>query len=67
HVEDRIKPALAGRQSAIVLVSSVEDGLKVVDAPARQRAAGVRSTRGTSSPGRTTTVSPVRTVARPSA
>lgn len=32
HVEDRIKPALAGRQSAIVLVSSVEDGLKVVDA-----------------------------------
>ncbi|MGW0700548.1 histidinol dehydrogenase [Streptomyces sp. NPDC002867] len=32
HVEDRIRPALAGRQSAIVLVSSVEDGLKVVDA-----------------------------------
>ncbi|MEU9773253.1 histidinol dehydrogenase [Streptomyces sp. NPDC047968] len=32
HVEDRIKPALTGRQSAIVLVSSVEDGLKVVDA-----------------------------------
>ncbi len=32
HVEDRIEPALAGRQSAIVLVSSVEDGLKVVDA-----------------------------------
>ncbi|MFK0170047.1 histidinol dehydrogenase [Streptomyces sp. NPDC090306] len=32
HVEDRIRPALAGRQSAIVLVDSVEDGLKVVDA-----------------------------------
>ncbi|WP_411106023.1 histidinol dehydrogenase [Streptomyces sp. cmx-4-9] len=32
HVEDRIKPALAGRQSAIVLVDSLEDGLKVVDA-----------------------------------
>ncbi|MGW4254598.1 histidinol dehydrogenase [Streptomyces californicus] len=32
HVTDRIEPALAGRQSAIVLVSSVEDGLKVVDA-----------------------------------
>ncbi|QNP62822.1 histidinol dehydrogenase [Streptomyces genisteinicus] len=32
HVEDRIKPALTGRQSAIVLVSSVEDGLRVVDA-----------------------------------
>ncbi|WP_145498020.1 histidinol dehydrogenase [Streptomyces sp. CFMR 7] len=32
HVKDRIEPALAGRQSAIVLVSSVEDGLKVVDA-----------------------------------
>ncbi|MGW6709279.1 histidinol dehydrogenase [Streptomyces sp. NPDC054956] len=32
HVEDRIKPALAGRQSAIVLVDTLEDGLKVVDA-----------------------------------
>ncbi|MEU1278989.1 histidinol dehydrogenase [Streptomyces sp. NPDC005805] len=32
HVEDRIKPALAGRQSAIVLVSGIEDGLTVVDA-----------------------------------
>ena len=32
HVEDRIAPALAGRQSAIVLVDSVEDGLRVVDA-----------------------------------
>ncbi|MFF5774758.1 histidinol dehydrogenase [Streptomyces californicus] len=32
HITDRIEPALAGRQSAIVLVSSVEDGLKVVDA-----------------------------------
>lgn len=32
HIEDRIKPALAGKQSAIVLVDSLEDGLKVVDA-----------------------------------
>jgi histidinol dehydrogenase len=32
HIEDRIKPALAGRQSAIVLVDSLEAGLKVVDA-----------------------------------
>ncbi|MEU8778838.1 histidinol dehydrogenase [Streptomyces sp. NPDC048606] len=32
HVEDRIRPALAGRQSAIVLVDDLEDGLKVVDA-----------------------------------
>ncbi|NEE31117.1 histidinol dehydrogenase, partial [Streptomyces sp. SID7982] len=32
HITDRIEPALAGRQSAIVLVSSIEDGLKVVDA-----------------------------------
>lgn len=32
HVHDRIKPALAGKQSAIVLVDSLEDGLKVVDA-----------------------------------
>jgi histidinol dehydrogenase len=32
HITDRVEPALAGRQSAIVLVSSIEDGLKVVDA-----------------------------------
>ncbi|MEV8564207.1 histidinol dehydrogenase [Streptomyces sp. NPDC051322] len=32
HVEDRIVPALEGKQSAIVLVDSVDDGLKVVDA-----------------------------------
>lgn len=32
HVADRIKPALAGRQSAIVLVSCIEDGLAVVNA-----------------------------------
>ncbi|MFZ4270471.1 histidinol dehydrogenase [Streptomyces arboris] len=32
HIKDRIEPALAGRQSAIVLVSSIEDGLKVADA-----------------------------------
>ncbi|MER6636789.1 histidinol dehydrogenase [Streptomyces microflavus] len=32
HIKDRIEPALAGLQSAIVLVSSIEDGLKVVDA-----------------------------------
>ncbi|MFE9839541.1 histidinol dehydrogenase [Streptomyces sp. NPDC005551] len=32
HVEDRIAPALAGRQSAIVLVDGVEEGLRVVDA-----------------------------------
>ena len=32
HSADRIAPALAGRQSAIVLVGSLEDGLKVVDA-----------------------------------
>ncbi|MEU3056396.1 histidinol dehydrogenase [Streptomyces griseus] len=32
HIKDRIEPALAGRQSAIVLVSSIEDGLTVVDA-----------------------------------
>ncbi|MFF0193660.1 histidinol dehydrogenase [Streptomyces anulatus] len=32
HIKDRIEPALAGRQSAIVLVSSIADGLKVVDA-----------------------------------
>ncbi|MET9360934.1 histidinol dehydrogenase [Streptomyces sp. NPDC006632] len=32
HREDRIEPALKGEQSAIVLVDSLEDGLKVVDA-----------------------------------
>ena len=32
HIEDRIVPALGGRQSAIVLVDGVEDGLRVVDA-----------------------------------
>ncbi|MFE2942422.1 histidinol dehydrogenase [Streptomyces sp. NPDC059255] len=32
HVEDRVRPALTGRQSAVVLVDSVEDGLRVVDA-----------------------------------
>ncbi|MEU6843659.1 histidinol dehydrogenase [Streptomyces sp. NPDC046716] len=32
HVEDRILPALKGEQSAIVLVDSIDDGLKVVDA-----------------------------------
>ena len=32
HVDDRIVPALAGRQSAIVLVRDLEGGLKVVDA-----------------------------------
>ncbi|MGX2997801.1 histidinol dehydrogenase [Streptomyces sp. JNUCC 64] len=32
HVEDRILPALSGRQSAIVLVDGVEEGLRVVDA-----------------------------------
>ncbi|MFE4592868.1 histidinol dehydrogenase [Streptomyces laurentii] len=32
HVDDRIVPALAGRQSAIVLVGGLADGLKVVDA-----------------------------------
>ncbi len=32
HVDDRIVPALRGRQSAIVLVDSPEDGLRVVDA-----------------------------------
>lgn len=36
HVTDRIGPALAGRQSAIVLVDGVEDGLKVVDAYAAE-------------------------------
>ncbi|MFE5208354.1 histidinol dehydrogenase [Streptomyces sp. NPDC056600] len=32
HTAERIAPALAGRQSAIVLVDGIEDGLKVVDA-----------------------------------
>ncbi|MFJ9429785.1 histidinol dehydrogenase [Streptomyces sp. NPDC101490] len=32
HVDGRIAPALAGRQSAIVLVRDLDDGLKVVDA-----------------------------------
>ncbi|MEV3874639.1 histidinol dehydrogenase [Streptomyces sp. NPDC049906] len=32
HVEDRVRPALTGRQSAIVLVDGVEEGLRVVDA-----------------------------------
>ncbi|WP_172384022.1 histidinol dehydrogenase [Streptomyces sp. MNP-20] len=32
HVEDRIAPALSGRQSAIVLVDGLEEGLRVVDA-----------------------------------
>ncbi|WP_330176292.1 histidinol dehydrogenase [Streptomyces sp. NBC_01498] len=32
HVEERIAPALAGKQSAIVLVDGVEEGLRVVDA-----------------------------------
>ncbi|MFF4135096.1 histidinol dehydrogenase [Streptomyces mirabilis] len=32
HIEDRIVPALSGRQSAIVLVDGVDEGLRVVDA-----------------------------------
>ncbi|MFD5555886.1 histidinol dehydrogenase [Streptomyces sp. NPDC127068] len=32
HVEDRVVPALTGRQSAIVLVDGIEEGLRVVDA-----------------------------------
>ncbi|MEI5100040.1 histidinol dehydrogenase [Streptomyces sp. PmtG] len=32
HVEDRIAPALSGRQSAIVLVDGLAEGLRVVDA-----------------------------------
>ncbi|MDT0435338.1 MULTISPECIES: histidinol dehydrogenase [Streptomyces] len=32
HVDDRIVPALAGRQSAIVLVDGIDEGLRVVDA-----------------------------------
>lgn len=36
HAEDRIVPALSGKQSAIVLVDSIDDGLKVVDAYAAE-------------------------------
>ncbi|MDT0480761.1 MULTISPECIES: histidinol dehydrogenase [Streptomyces] len=32
HVEERIRPALTGRQSAIVLVDGIDEGLRVVDA-----------------------------------
>lgn len=32
HVDDRIAPALSGRQSAIVLVDGLDEGLRVVDA-----------------------------------
>lgn len=32
HIKDRVAPALAGKQSAIVLVDSLDDGLRVVDA-----------------------------------
>ncbi|MET8101443.1 histidinol dehydrogenase [Streptomyces sp. NPDC005236] len=32
HVDDRIVPALTGRQSAIVLVDGIDEGLRVVDA-----------------------------------
>ncbi|OII67224.1 MULTISPECIES: histidinol dehydrogenase [unclassified Streptomyces] len=32
HVEDRIVPALSGRQSAVVLVDGLDEGLRVVDA-----------------------------------
>ncbi|MFD9466959.1 histidinol dehydrogenase [Streptomyces sp. NPDC060027] len=32
HIEDRIVPALRGRQSAIVLVDGIDEGLRVVDA-----------------------------------
>lgn len=32
HVAERIAPALAGKQSAIVLVDGIEEGLRVVDA-----------------------------------
>ncbi|MFJ8693210.1 histidinol dehydrogenase [Streptomyces roseolilacinus] len=32
HVDDRILPALRGRQSAIVLVDGIDEGLRVVDA-----------------------------------
>jgi histidinol dehydrogenase len=36
HAEARITPALAGRQSAIVLVDGLEEGLRVVDAYAAE-------------------------------
>ncbi|MFI2297315.1 histidinol dehydrogenase [Actinacidiphila glaucinigra] len=36
HVEDRIVPALSGRQSGIVLVDGIEQGLQVVDAYAAE-------------------------------
>ena len=36
HVEDRVAPALAGRQSGIVLVDGLEQGLAVVDAYAAE-------------------------------
>ncbi|OON71748.1 histidinol dehydrogenase [Streptomyces tsukubensis] len=36
HAADRVGPALAGRQSAIVLVSGIDEGLKVVDAYAAE-------------------------------
>ncbi|MFF2654361.1 histidinol dehydrogenase [Streptomyces sp. NPDC058045] len=36
HVAERIAPALSGRQSAIVLVDGVEEGLRVVDAYAAE-------------------------------
>ncbi|MBI0299671.1 histidinol dehydrogenase [Streptomyces sp. PRKS01-29] len=36
HVADRIRPALAGRQSGIVLVDGLEQGLAVVDAYAAE-------------------------------
>ncbi|MFJ6831229.1 histidinol dehydrogenase [Streptomyces sp. NPDC091209] len=32
HIDDRIVPALSGRQSAIVLVDGIDEGLRVVDA-----------------------------------
>lgn len=32
HIDDRIVPALNGRQSAIVLVDGIDEGLRVVDA-----------------------------------
>ncbi|MFI1418019.1 histidinol dehydrogenase [Streptomyces sp. NPDC020731] len=32
HIDDRIVPALSGRQSAIVLVDGLDEGLRVVDA-----------------------------------
>jgi histidinol dehydrogenase len=32
HIQDRIVPALQGRQSAIVLVDGIDEGLRVVDA-----------------------------------